>query len=253
MATSSTATHLHFGGSLTKNSRLGMKPQPGVTFKKQMRYEKAIRLENAGFGEQAISAMLCISLHRFKKLKQEPDYLAARIKITHGIILDQEGSLAQIKEQRKELLAQSLPAALQVLANELLAPAVTLAERKHKVEVARDLLDREGTFAKVSRTEVKPVDVFSFEEADKASHSVLEAIRAVAPATKPRADRIGSSALGVADDEIAATIATSEAFASGETIDASAQQQALDKLEAEAAESAPELLEFLPPATKEIQ
>lgn len=252
MAISSTTMHLHFGGSLTKNSRLGMKPQPGVTFKKQMRYEKAIRLENAGFGEQAISAMLCISLHRFKKLKQEPDYLAARIKITHGIILDQEGSLAQIKEQRKELLAQSLPAALQVLANELLAPAVTLAERKHKVEVARDLLDREGTFAKVSRTEVKPVDAFSFEEADKASHSVLEAIRSVAPAAKPRADRIGSST-GAIDDEIAATIATSEAFASGETIDASAQQQALDKLEAEAAESAPELLEFLPPATKEIQ
>lgn len=241
------ATHLHYGGSLNpRTSALGPKPQLGVTFRKQKRFETIIRLENAGLGEQAISAMLCISVNRLRYLKKDPDYLSARIRITHGIITDHEASLAQVKEQRKEILTQSLPAALQVLANELLAPAITLAERKHKVEVARDLLDREGTFAKVSRTEVKPVDHFDFEEADKASSSVISAIRGVAaPALKQSsADRAS---------EIETTIATAASFASGETIDASAQQAALDRLEAEAVENAPELLEFLPPASKEIQ
>lgn len=239
------ATHLHYGGSLNpRTNALGPKPSLGVTFRKQKRFETIIRLENAGLGEQAIATMLCISVNRLRYLKKDPDYLSARIRITHGIITDHEASLSQIKEQRKEILTQSLPAALQVLANELLAPAISLAERKHKVEVARDLLDREGTFAKVSRTEVKPVESFSFEEADKASSSVIHAIRNVASAAQPQA----TSSSSVED-----MIATAASFASGETIDASAQQAALEKLEAEAAETAPELLEFLPPASKEIQ
>ena len=131
---------------------------------------------------------------------------------------------------------------MQVLANELLAPAVTLAERKHKVEIARDLLDREGTFAKVSRTEVKPVDHFDFEEADKASSSVISAIRGVASVAQPRADC----------SSIEELITTAGAFASGETIDAAAQQQALEKLEAEAAATGVDI-ELIPLGTKEIQ
>jgi hypothetical protein len=211
--------HLHYGGSLNpKSGSLSPKPHFGTSFKMQKRFELIVRLENAAIPEAAAAAMLCISVPRLRYLKKNPEYLNARMKITHGIIIDHEGSLSLIKEQRKEILTQMLPPALQALANELQTPAATLAERKHKVDVARDILDREGTFAKVSRTEVKPVSEFDFETADSASRSIINAIRGMAAPAAQNGD-VMDAALE---------------FTSGRTLNASEQQEALDDLEKEA-------------------
>lgn len=229
---SSNMNHLHYGGSLNpKTGKLGPKPEAGRTFRVQKRYELMARLENAGIGEGAASAMLGISVARLRYLKKSSDYQVARIKITHGIIIDHEKNLALIKEQRKEILTQMLPPALQVIANELTAPAVSLAERKHKSAIALELLDREGTFAKVSRTEVKPVDHFSFEEADEASKEAIHAIRSVAAAPiKGVLDTIENSAI-----HSEAAVEANEAFSNSHTLSATDQELALAKLEEEAA------------------
>lgn len=210
-----------------KSGRFGPKPSMGTTFRKQKRLELIARLENAAIPEAAAAAMLCISVPRLKYIKRSPDYVAARIKITHGLILNQENELDLIKHQRKEMLTQMLPPALLALANELQAPATTLAERKHKVDVARDLLDREGTFAKVSRTEVKPVDQFDFEKADAESASIIAAIRGVAA---PSASEHTSDA-----------VEANEKFSNSHTLSQTDQQKALAKLDEEAA-----MLELMP-------
>lgn len=242
--TSSIGTnHLHFGGSLNpKSGRLGPKPSQGTAFKKQKRFETIVRLENAGIGEAAAAAMLCISVPRLRFIKKNPDYLNARMRITHGIILDHDSSLSQIREQRKEMLTQMLPPALQVLANELLQPAHTLAERKHKVEVARDLLDREGTFAKVSRTEVKPVDHFDFEHADKASSEILAVIKGTAPAACGGRAVSGQKTDVASETTTESGLAAAEAFSNtSKTLSAIDQQLALSKLEEEATEAGVQL------------
>lgn len=242
--------HLHYGGSINKQTgALGPKPQLGRTFRQQKRLELMVRLENAGIGVGAAAAMLGISVNRFNYLKKSPDYLNARLKITHGIIVDYDTQLQVVKEQRKDILTSMLPPALQVIANELNAPAVTLAERKHKASVALELMDREGTFAKVSRTEIKPVDHFEFEEADKASRSIIDAIRgAAAPVTfsersGERAARHNLAteprAVGAASTESTHTIEAveaNEAFSNSHTLSQTDQQLALAKLEEEAAE-----------------
>lgn len=179
--TSSSAQTLHYGGSISsKTGRLGSKPAPGAMFKKLKRLELIVRLENAGLTEAAAAAMLTISVPRLRFIKKSPDYLAARMKITHGIIVDFDKDLDLVKSQRKEILAGMLPPALLAIANELQMPAITLAERKHKVAIAQDLLDREGSYAKISRAEVKPVEHFDFESADKASASVIAAVKGIA-------------------------------------------------------------------------
>jgi hypothetical protein len=228
------SNHLHFGGSISsKSGLLGSKPSQGNTFKKFQRLEKIVRLENAGFSEGAIASMLCVSRHRLCHIKKSPDYLTARIKITHGIIMDQDASLDMIKAQRREMLTQMLPAALQILANEVQSQGITLAERKHKVALAQDILDREGLFAKISKTEIKPVDSFDFERADEASKSIINTIRSIAPAP-----------LGASEHSTATDKANIE-FSNSHTLSASDQEAALKHLE-EAAATDVQLLKLLP-------
>jgi len=209
---------IHYGGSLNpKSGRIGPKPKQGAQFRTLRRYEAIVRLENAGFTPQAIAPMLGISVARLKYIIQHPDYLNTRIKITHGIILDSEGSVAQILSQRREMLTQMLPAALQILANELQSQGTTLAERKHKTALAQDILDREGLFAKISKTEIKPVDAWDYEEADKTSRELLNVIKGVA------------APLSGAHSVLA--MEANKEFSNSHTLSAIDQQKALDTLE----------------------
>jgi hypothetical protein len=226
-------THLNYGGSINPTGALGPKPQRGRQFRTQKRLETIVRLENAGFTPQQMAPMLGVSIPRIKSILQTPAYLNARIKITHGIIVDHDASLAEIKSQRREMLTQMLPAAFQVLANELLSSGVTIAERKHKVAVAQDLLDREGSLAKISRAEVKPVDQFDFEKADAASAALLQTIRGIAPAPTE------------VSEDVAAALAANLKFANSHTLSAVDQQSALDKLEAEASKLSADVLEAM--------
>lgn len=202
------SSSLHYGGSLRSggSSTPGLSPAPArrrgrpsqnTSFQAQKRFEMIARLENAGIPEQASASMLGITLSRLRYLKKMPEYLIVRMKITHGIILDHEQQVAQIREQRKEILVQMLPPALQVIANTLLSQANSYAERKLQVDVAKDVLDRSDIFAKVSRTELKPVTHFDFERADSESQSVLAALRGAA-STSAEIDTIAATQLNEA-------------------------------------------------------
>jgi hypothetical protein len=210
--------HLYYGGSTNPSGSLSSKPQAQRQFRTQRRIEDIIRLENAGFSPVAIGAMLCISKRRVEQIKASPEYLEARIRITHGIILDRDARLSEIKAQRKEYLTQLLPSAWQFLAEEIQKPAQTLAERKHKLTLTQDLLDREGTFAKVSRTEIKPVDSFDFEKADAESMAVIAALKGVTPNHVHHTFE---------------TVEANEKFSNSHTLSAVDQQAALDSLEEE--------------------
>lgn len=184
---------LHYGGSARPAGSVtpGLSPAPArgpgrpsqnTSFAAQKRFEMIARMENAAIPEGAIAPMLGISVPRLRYLKKTPEYLIVRMRITHGIILDHEAKVAEIREQRKEMLVQLLPAALQTVADTLLTQANTYAERKLKLEVAKDVLDRSDYFAKVSRTELKPVSFFDFEKSDQESANVMRTLKAVAQA-----------------------------------------------------------------------
>jgi len=212
---------LHYGGVISqKTGRLGQRAGKGHQFKAKRRLENISRLENAGFTRPQIAAMVSISVNRLSHIMKSADYLIVRMAITHGIVLDGDAQLAQIKAQRKEMLTQLLPPALQALANELQAPAVTVAERKLKASIVQDYLDREGTFAKISRTEIKPVEQFDFEKADAASNSLINTIRGVA--------------LPEQSQGALAALTANKEFSNSHTLNSIDQQLALKELEAEA-------------------
>jgi hypothetical protein len=218
LASSATAGS-HFGGSLNPSGKLGPKPaqgKPQNTFRSAKRLELIARLENAAVPESAAAAMLCISVNRLRQIKKSPEYLRVRMRITLGIITDTDGSLADIKAQRREALTRLLPPALQVIANAVQAPAVSLAERKFQHEVVTDLLDREGSFPKVSRQEVSAKTGFDWGGAEAASQLVLQVLQVAAPGAQNNVNEI----LGVASS-----------FSAGATLSPEEQQDALASLD----------------------
>jgi len=234
-------TTLNYGGSLNRRTgRLGPKPKQGQHFKARKRLETICRLENAGFTRTQMAAMLVISNSRLGYLMRSPEYLAVRTALTHGIILDHDAQLSLIRAQGKEMLKQLLPPAFQLIANEIQRQPVTLAERKHQVALAQDLMDREGTFAKVSRTEVKPVDSFDFESVDGASRSIISAIRGTA------APSSGQHTREALDAHLE--------FSNCKTLSAVDQQEALKILETavENGELSEALLDVMPPANASV-
>jgi len=255
---------LNYGGTpatsgswAATQGRLSSRPARNTTFRKQHKFQLMAQLENAMIPESAQAAMLCISLHRLKYLKTTPDYQIVRIAVTHGIVVDHAAKAELIREQRKEMITILLPEAWQSLANEIRAKATTLAERKHKMAIVQDLLDREGTFAKVSRTEVKPVDAFDFERADEASRSIISAIRGVAPAPRAAGPMNPRDAVtAFLGEHTAAAIEANKEFSNSHTLSAVDQQQALEALERAALEDADTgaaLLEAMPPKTESVQ
>lgn len=236
---------LHYGGTLSsKTGKLGSKPAQGSQFRARRRLENICRLENAGFTVTQIAAMMVVSTNRLSHIMKSPDYLTVRMAITHGLVVDYDAQLSVIKAQRKEMLTQLLPPALQLLANEIQRQPVTLAERKHQVALAQDLMDREGTFAKVSRTEVKLDDKFDFEKADQASRGIINAIRGVA----------APAVLGKLGEHTSEALKANAEFSNSHTLSAIDQQEALKALEdaAQSGEFDSALLEILPPPTGSV-
>lgn len=230
----SNTPHLHYGGNFNPTlNTLGHKPDSKAAFRSQKRFELMIQLENAGLSDHVMSAMLCISVNRIRTIKKSVEYLKARMKLTLGIVIDREESIKHIKEQRKEVLVALMPEALQVIANAIRKPATTFVEEKHRVAIAQDILDREGSLAKVSRAEIKPVSSFSYEDADASSEDVLSAIR-------------GAARLHGSKHDAAEVMELSEAFSRSKTLSAIDQQAALDELDKE-------VLALIPAGSERLQ
>lgn len=211
--------HLFYGGTPAKTPyKIGCKPGKSTTFKKQKRHELIARMENASLPEAQIATLLGLTVPRLRSVKQHPDYLKARMKVTLGIIVDQDASLDQIREQRKDFIRQMLPPALQVIANAIQTPAFSYADRKLQVSVAQDLLDREGTFAKISRSEVKPVEHFDWESTDAGATSVIDVIKGTLSFREHSSPGVES------------ILEISRAFSTGQVLSSEAQQSALKNL-----------------------
>ena len=189
------SAHLYYGGSINPSGKLGPKPlRSSRTFRSAKRLETIVRLENAAISEAAAAAMLSISVNRLRLIKKTPEYLRARIKITHGIITDNDGELANIRAQRREAICELLPPALRAIADAVITPAHTLAQRKFQLSAAQDILDREGTFPRVSRSEVAAkTSGFDWGAAEAHANVILNVLNVQSP-TKSAEDLLGVAA-----------------------------------------------------------
>ena len=238
------AKHLEYGSSGPSKAqpeyrancmpyRRGRGRPKGLQFRSVQRLELIARLENAGISEFQIATMLTISVPRLRSIKRSPDYLRARVAITHGIIIDTEGALADIKEQRKEILTQMLPPALRVIANAVTQRPTSFPERALQIRVAQDILDREGTYAKISRSEIRPVDKFDWSTAETSAREVISIVRGVSVCAAER--EASREAVLIHDPagsmEVQRLIEITRAFNAGQMVTPSGAESAMKVIE----------------------
>lgn len=210
-------------GSLRKG-RLSSRPQKDKNFGTLSRIEKIVRLD-LGFQTTGITIpdvdiarMVGRSARYIRVLRTKVEYLKMRTQIQTGICIDVEGSIEDIKAYRKQYFKESLPSALRAIVDELERPAVTPFDRKLKIDLAKDFLDREGTFPKISRTDSHVKIQHDYTEADEAAASLLAAMD-------------GPVQVKEITTETQRVLSANSAFTNSETISHSQQEEALATLE----------------------
>lgn len=143
----------------TSSGNTSVKPRKGRYFRRHLRMEQACRLEASGqFSNNEIAKVLNVSIYTLHQMKAQPEYLAKRAELSTGVVVDlQEGLRTDADNLRREI-QDMLPSALRTLRNAVQRGAVNNApinDIKVGMEAAKEIMDREGTFSKVSKSEIK--------------------------------------------------------------------------------------------------
>lgn len=152
-----------------------MPPIKGQKFAKSLRrlirIEKAVRLELAGYRDTEIAFHIDISYGALMMMKQHPDYKALRIQVANGISSELHKNTATDLEYLTTKVQSMVPLALQNLEE----AALQRLDKNLAFKASEAILDRDGRFAKVSRTGVALPSQggFAASEKDNAMASAL--------------------------------------------------------------------------------
>ena len=158
---------------LTPKGNVSTKKAPGMQWKRYMRVERIARLDLAGFTETEIAFSQGITVVRVNQLKRTPEYVAIRLQCATGIIAQADRNMFADIDANHQVIKDMVPEALLALRD-------TILDRNNpalRLRAAQDLLDREGTLAKVSRTEVKAHIEYDFTQHEGVANSLLDALQ----------------------------------------------------------------------------
>ena len=158
-----------------------VKPRPGRYFRRHLRMEQALQLETSGqFSNNEIAAILGISLVTLHQMKAQPEYLAKRAEMKTGVIVDLSNGLRVDTDNIRREIQDMMPAALRTLRNAVQRGAVDGAsthDLKLGMDAAREIMDREGTFTKVSKSEIKVKEVPNFADQETVEKDLLQLLQ----------------------------------------------------------------------------
>jgi hypothetical protein len=214
----------NYKGTLNAKGRLSSRPQKSRDFATLSNIERLVRLDlgatstGISIPDADLGRMINRSPRYIRVMRQRVEYLKMRSAIQTGIAFDTEESIETIKNYRKAYFKESLPSALRAIVDELERPAVTPFDRKLKIDLAKDFLDREGTFPKISRTDSHVKIEHDYKEADEAASALLAAM----DSPVQRED---------ITEETRRVLDANSAFTNSETISNEQQEKALATLE----------------------
>ena len=116
------------------------------SFKRQIRIEQACRLEAALYKDAEIAEFLGLTQAGLAQLKMDPEYNEFRMQMRSGVVSRAEQELLKDQEYKYEKIRNLVPQALQNLYE------LAKSGNEHvKLRATTEILDREGTMAKVTR------------------------------------------------------------------------------------------------------
>jgi hypothetical protein len=161
----------------TPAGNISVKPKLHRSWRRHIRMEQAARLEASGqFSNNEIARILNIKVITLHQMKAQPEYLAKRAELATGVVVDLQDGLRTDAENLRREIQDMLPSALRTLRNAVQRGAVDnapVADLKVGMEAAKELLDREGTFQKVSKTEVKIKEIPNFAQNQRTEEDLL--------------------------------------------------------------------------------
>lgn len=138
----------------------------------------AARLEmaNLGMTDDAIAMHLGVRVAVFRRLKKVKIYQQIKSQILTGILAPLDDDINNNYNVNRRRLASAVPTALE----NLIALASQKVDKALMLKASQDLLDREGSFGKVSRQNVTINDkpAASTPEDDAVAGEILNAARA---------------------------------------------------------------------------
>jgi len=143
----------------TSSGNISVKPRKGRYFRRHLRMEQAAQLEASGqYSNNEIAQILGVQLPTLHQMKAQPEYLIKRAELMTGVVIDLQGGLRADADNLRREIQDMLPSALRTLRNAVQRGAVNNApinDIKVGMEAAKEIMDREGTFSKVSKSEIK--------------------------------------------------------------------------------------------------
>jgi hypothetical protein len=209
--------------TITRKGRIGNKPREGTHFATEIVLEKLVRFDLAKaqgkslITDHEIAKILGRSTRSLAYLRKHLSYLKKRVELTTGIGVSTAQTVDEAIRQQRMVLKMAMPTALRVLMNQLEQVPTTIAEKRLQTQVALEWLDREGTFPKISRTDIHQKVEHDYSSLDAASKDLLEALDSPTPA-RPA-------------DEIESILKVNDQFSNSTTITIKDQQDALTDLE----------------------
>lgn len=208
--------------TLTRKGRLGNKPREKTHFATEVILEKLVRLDLAKaqgkslITDHEVAKLLGRSIRSLAYLRKHQTYLKKRVELTTGIGMDTAKTVEESIRMQRLQLRMLMPDALRTLADQLQTKAISIQEKRLQTTVALEILDREGSFPKISRTDIHQKVEHDYSSLDSVSKDLLEALDSPA---RPAA-------------EIESILEINRQFSNTITIDAEKQQIALDELQA---------------------
>lgn len=144
--------------STNVSGKSAMHPRLGMTWKRALKIERIARLsaDPAGYSNEQIANMLNCDKQTIVIIRQTPEYHAKMIEISSGVVSMYDQQLRENVDNMRDELRAMVPSSMMVIRNALCnkyGPALAF-------KAAQEVLDREGTNAKVSKStvthEVKP-------------------------------------------------------------------------------------------------
>lgn len=166
----------------TATGNVSVKPRPGRYFRRHLRMEQAASLEASGqFSNQEIADILGIKIISLHQLKAQPEYLQKRAELATGVVVDLQNGLRSDADNMRREIQETLPTALRVLRNAVQRGATqsaSIQEIKVGLDAAKELMDREGTFSKVSKSEIKIKEAPDLAKEEQTELDLLSLLRA---------------------------------------------------------------------------
>lgn len=165
----------------TPRGRLSRKTSNGF-LKTALLMEKLCRLDlaktagRAIFTDQEIARMVCRSVRYLNVLRGKKEYIKKRIELTTGISIDTEQDMEYSIQKHKAYMKMLLPDAMRGIADIIQSQPIDLAGKKLKLAASLEVLDREGSFPKISRTDAHLKVDHDYANTDAASRELLEAL-----------------------------------------------------------------------------